>query len=119
MNVSPLPTTTDRAQPINPCMTKFQQRARKNYSLILSRLASVGQRTAASALNIDEATMSRLKSDGRIEQFAKLLAVLEIKTVPESHRCVKAEDFEHVMWLASKGMEVLKRTEDLLLEDPE
>lgn len=65
---------------MSPLTAEAQERARQYESLILQQLASVGQRTAAAALDVSESTVSRMKG-GEIETMCRLLAALELQVV--------------------------------------
>lgn len=95
-------------------------RAIKNEQAILARLGSVGQARLAEAIGVDESTIPQWKSNGRLKQIADVLAGLGLKAVPETHKCVNAEKFTHVMFLADIGANALARNaENLLFEDAE
>lgn len=55
--------------------------ARKNESLLLQRLAEMGQNAIAEQMGASESKISRMKADGGIEQIAILTAILGIKLV--------------------------------------
>ena len=77
--------------------------ARKSHSLILRRLASVGQKNAGEAIGKSETWVSRWKdADAEIE--ARLLAALGLKIVPATAICYSPEGIEHLMFFARKGM---------------
>jgi hypothetical protein len=64
-----------------------EERARKNNSAVLQALSAAGQSNVAKALEISEPTVSRMK-EKEIPDAAKLLALLQLKVVPEQYRCV-------------------------------
>jgi hypothetical protein len=68
-------------------------RARKNYHFIVQKLASMGNAPVAVAVGCDEATISRMKPE-KFEQFAQILAVLDLKIVPNEMRCFNERDIE-------------------------
>ena len=55
---------------------------RRNTALILSGLAGLSQRRVAELMGISESTLSDMKSDGRLERFASMLAALGLQLVP-------------------------------------
>lgn len=63
-----------------PLRPEQHERAREFEALILQQLASVGQRAVASALDVSESTVSRMKG-GEIETMCRLLAALELQVV--------------------------------------
>lgn len=78
---------------------------RKNNSAILRALASVGQVRVAEALGVSESTVSRWK-DKEIDETSQFLAVLGVKVVDESYRCIDHKTLGailhgHRMWVAS------------------
>lgn len=96
--------------------TPRPERARKNEQLILQRLASVGQVTAAAAIGVDESTVSRMK-EGKIQQFSELLAVLNLKVVPEGMRCFDPKDIDTLLHQAKRWMEHIGSSDQLEFED--
>ena len=87
--------------------------ARKSLTLLLQRLASVGQNDAADAIKVSETLVSRLKSD-HSENFTALLAALGLKIVPSEYRCYDPEHVEHLQYFARIGMR--QEVEPLKLE---
>lgn len=94
---------------------QVRSRARKNHQAILNRLMSHGQRTVASRLNVDESTISKMKGDGRLEQLADLLAVLELKAVDIRKTCYSPQEIAAMKFYADKGMRLPPDEDD----DPE
>jgi hypothetical protein len=64
-----------------------EERARKNQSAVLQALSAAGQANVAKALEVSEPTVSRMKEKD-IPEATRLLAVLQLKCVPEQYRCV-------------------------------
>ena len=62
-------------------------RARKNVATIFQALQQAGQVNVARALEVSEPTVSRMKEKD-LPEAAKILAVLQLKVVPEQFRCV-------------------------------
>lgn len=63
----------------------WENRAREIEAMVLRRLGECGQGAAAQALQVSEATVSRLK-DGQITTISRLIAFLGLKVVPEEYR---------------------------------
>lgn len=93
------------------------ERARKNEHLILQRLSSVGQATVATAVGIDESTISRMKGDGKISQLAEILAELGLKVVPESLRTFDPKDVDVLLHQAKRWMEHIGSADQLGLDE--
>ncbi len=68
----------------------WENRAREIEAMVLRRLGECGQGAAAQALQVSEATVSRLK-DGQITTISRLIAFLGLKVVPEEYREVNPE----------------------------
>jgi hypothetical protein len=82
-----------------------EERARKNHSLIMQRLASVGNAAVALAIGVDESTVSRMKTDKLLE-LATILSVLDLKVVPASMKIFDEKTVEvllygHQQWVNS------------------
>lgn len=93
-----------------------EERARKNLSLCLQRLASVGQREAAEAVGVHESTISRMK-EGDLEKVCRLLAACDLKVVPGSYRCAKPEIIEAALVFARAAIEQTSRDQTLVWDD--
>lgn len=81
-------------------------RARKNLSEILKAAAVVGQESLGAAIGKDSTTVSKMFSDGRMEQLATLLAAMGLKVVHEKYRCIDPNTLAallhgHRQWLGS------------------
>lgn len=77
--------------------------ARKSQTLILQRLASVGQSAVGRLLDKSETWVSRWKSDDS-ESCAALLAAIGLKVVPAEHKCYPVEYIDHLRYFARIGM---------------
>lgn len=64
---------------INELSPELQETARKNERLLLNRLSEIGQKEVGEKVGASEPVISKLKSEGKIEFFAVLTAVLGIK----------------------------------------
>ncbi|WP_288079007.1 CII family transcriptional regulator [Pseudomonas sp.] len=87
-------------------------RARKNYHFIVQKLASVGNAPVAFAVGCDEATISRMKPE-KFEQFAQILAVLDLKIVPAEMRCFNERDIEMFIHGSKRWMEHIQGVDQL------
>ncbi|CAM4031376.1 CII family transcriptional regulator [Ectopseudomonas alcaliphila] len=87
-------------------------RARKNYSVLMRALASVGNAPVALAVGCDEATISRMKPE-KFEQFCQILAVLDLKVVPSDMRCFNERDIETILHQAKRWMEHVQGIDQL------
>lgn len=87
-------------------------RARKNYAVLMQRLASVGNGPVALAVGCDEATISRMKPE-KFEQFSQILAVLNLKIVPMDMRCFNQRDIEAIFHQAKRWMEHVQNVDQL------
>ena len=76
---------------------------RKSQTLILQRLASVGQVAVGRMLDKSESWVSRWKSEDS-ETCARLLAGLGLKVVPAEHKCYPSEYIDHLRYFARIGM---------------
>ncbi|MBO2926674.1 transcriptional regulator [Pseudomonas otitidis] len=87
-------------------------RSRKNYSVLMRALASVGNAPVALAVGCDEATISRMKPE-KFEQFCQILAVLNLKVVPNDMRCFNERDIETILHQAKRWMEHVQGIDQL------
>lgn len=87
-------------------------RARKNLHFILQRVTSVGNAPVALAVGCDEATISRMKPE-KFQQFAEILAVLDLKIVPMEMRCFNQRDIEAILHQAKRWMEHVQHVDQL------
>lgn len=86
--------------------------ARKNFVLVMHRLASVGNGPVAVAVDCDEATISRMKPD-KFQQFAEILAVLDLKIVPVEMRCFNEQDIAMFIHGSKRWMEHIQGIDQL------
>lgn len=87
-------------------------RARKNYVVLMQKLASIGNGPVALAVGCDEATISRMKPE-KFQQFAEILAVLGLKIVPTNMRCFDVRDIEAILYQAKRWMEHIQNVDQL------
>lgn len=87
-------------------------RARKNYSVLMQSLASIGNAPVALAVGCDEATISRMKPE-KFEQFCQILSVLGLKIVPNDMRCFNQRDIEAIFHQAKRWMEHVQNVDQL------
>lgn len=81
-------------------------RARKNFAVILRSIATAGQEPVGAAIAKDGSTISKMQGDGRIEDFATILAACGLKVVPVELRCYDPKTIDtllhgHRQWLGS------------------
>lgn len=74
----------------------------------MSRLASVGQKTVADAIGVNESTVSRWK-DGEIERWSKVLAMLDLQVVPMTAVLVNGAYLRSLETLAELGLQAEKK----------
>ncbi|WKL53103.1 CII family transcriptional regulator [Pseudomonas kielensis] len=96
----------------SPLSQEQTVRARKNNAVLMQRLASVGNAPVALAVGCDEATISRMKPE-KFEQFAQILAVLDLKIVPTHMRCFNERDIEAILYQAKRWMEHIQHVDQL------
>ena len=73
-------------------------------SVLLNRLASVGQKSYAEHMGISESTASRRKAEGHVSTMAKELAFLGIQAAPPEAVLVSREYLASVETLADIGL---------------
>lgn len=93
-----------------------EERARKNLALIFQRLSSVGQVRVAEALQVSESAVSKMKS-GDLELFAKVLAHLGIKCVPDYVKCYEPKQMEAILALAKARLADIENCDELAWEE--
>lgn len=93
-------------------------RARKFAAALRKRLQEVGQASVANQMEVDVSTVSRAFSEGRIDQACAIVEALGMKILPAEYRCVRsAEELEHLMYWAKRGMDSVKSAADLFEDD--
>ncbi|HFK9714508.1 TPA: CII family transcriptional regulator [Pseudomonas aeruginosa] len=97
------------ASQLNP---EQEARARKNYSLIVQRLASVGNAPVAHAVGCDKSTISRMKPEKFLE-FARILAVLDLKVVGNEMKCFNEKEIAAILHLAKSKLSEVESVEQL------
>lgn len=78
---------------------ELDARSRKNCSLILRKLSSIGQVRAAQAIGVNESTISRMK-EGDFDRIGKLLAALGLKVVPVEMEVMDRKKIDAMLELA-------------------
>lgn len=86
--------------------------ARKNYSEILNRLASIGNLPVALAMGKDESTVSRWKPE-KYEEMCQILAAMDLKVVPKDMRCFNKSDIAAIFHQAKRWMEHVQHVDQL------
>ena len=81
--------------------------ARENASVILRRLASIGQTAVAEAVGVSESTVSRWK-DGEIDRLSVMLAFLGLRLVGATDQHVPPERLRALLELAGDGIAAMK-----------
>ena len=89
-------------------------RSRKNLTAVLRAFQRTGQTHVAKALELDDATITREMA--KLDRFCTILAVLELKVVPEGVRCFDPKEIEPLLALARQRMEHLT-VEQLRFDD--
>lgn len=87
-------------------------RARKNYTAILQRLASIGNAPVALAMGCNESTVSRWKPE-KYEEICQILSVMDLKIVPNDMRCFNQRDIEAIFHQAKRWMEHVQHVDQL------
>lgn len=87
-------------------------RARKNYSEILNRLASIGNLPVAIAMGKDESTVSRWKPE-KYEEMCQILASMDLKIVHNDMRCFNKSDIAAIFHQARRWMEHVQNVDQL------
>ena len=88
------------------------ERSRKFHSLVLQRLASVGQVSVSEQIGVSESTVSRFVVND-IERACQLLAAVGLKVVPVEMQCYPREEIEAIFTLAKSSMNKLDTVEQL------
>lgn len=78
-------------------------RAHKNHTMLLRRLARVSQKRAADLIGVSETTMNSIK-DGQLERFAALTAALGMKLVPVTDQTFDESFITALKTLAAIGL---------------
>ena len=99
--------------PASPALDSY---ARKQLTVVLQRLASVGLSPAAQAIGVDESTVSRMKSV-ELPRIAQLLSTLGLKVVPEEYKCYPLEHLEALRVLANAYLAQTRSAAELAWED--
>lgn len=81
-------------------------RARKNFAAILRAIAATGQEPVGAAISKDGSTISKMSTDGRLEDFAAILAACGLKVVAVELRCYDPKTIDtllhgHRQWINS------------------
>ncbi len=87
-------------------------RARKNYQQLMQKLASVGNLAVAEAIGVDESTISRMKPE-KFQEFARILAVLDLKIVPNEMKCFDEKEIGAILQLARSRMVEIESVDQL------
>src|SRR5207248_10598578 len=97
---------------MTPLSNAAPERSRKVWSLVLQRLASVGQAEVARQLGISESTVSRTVN-GELERLCHILAIVGLKIVPTEMQCFPPRKVAILMELARDHLNQLENVEQL------
>jgi hypothetical protein len=81
--------------------------ARKNLSKILRAMDRVGLDRIGAAIGKDGSTVCKMKTDGRVEDIAMILAVVGIVVVDKDAICVSRDEFLALKTFAERGIHEL------------
>lgn len=101
---------------MKPVSASVNERSRKAHSLVLQRLASVGQGTVAEMIGTSESTISRFVNTD-LERSCQILAALGLKVVPIELRCYEPRKIAILMELARDHLNQLETVEQLSFDD--
>lgn len=93
------------------------ERSRKNHAAILAGLARVGQVNVAAALGVHESKVSKMKSEGDLQQLSTLLAACGLKAVPIEMRCFDPKFVETLLWQAQQYLNRIGGIDQLEFHD--
>lgn len=93
-------------------------RARKIQSTILQGVSRTGQTPLSKAMQVSEATISRLVSE-HLEKFCEVLSIIGLKVVPVEMQCYDKKTIDSLTYFAELGMAAVKEspTETLSWDD--
>ena len=84
-------------------------KARKNQTMVLQKLAASGQQVAADCIGTSVSTISRWQSsEGTsmgLEQICLLLAAIGLKVVPQEMKCYPAHEVQALFTLAKAHLQ--------------
>lgn len=83
---------------------ELRENARKNETVLLHSLAELSQKAVADRLGVSEATVSRMKSEGQLENMSALLAAMGLKLVPCDAEAFTPEYIAALRTLAQRGI---------------
>ena len=88
----------------NPSLHDMDATARKNESEVLRGLDSEGLKAIGSAIGKDDSTISKMRSDGRLKEYATIVAAAKKKIVDIDAICISKADFIALKTLAYRGL---------------
>jgi hypothetical protein len=91
-------------------------KARKFSSLVMQRLAVLGQNKVADEIGVSAPTVSRWASDD-LERACQVLVVLGLKVVINDRVCVDPKMYEALVMIAGKAMSHAETAQRLVWED--
>lgn len=92
---------------MSPASQELAERARPFASLILRRLADVGQVRLAEAIGVSEATISRWK-DSDVQRTAEMLLALGLRVWPEDAIILERPDYIALLQMADRGLQAMR-----------
>lgn len=101
---------------MKPVSTDVGERSRKAHSLVLQRMASVGQVRVAEDLSTSESTISRFVN-ADLERTCLIFAALGLKVVPQTHICVAKPMYDALVTIAAGAMKDPETIQKLVWED--
>lgn len=103
--------------PTVPVSAETKERSRKNETLILNRLAAVGQNTVADIIGVHESSVNKMKERGDFARLALILAGLGLKAVPVTMKCYDPVQMDAIFALAKARLNTMESASQLSFED--
>lgn len=94
----------------------LDERTRKNFAIVMQRLAAVGMLAVATHIGVDESTVCRWK-EKLLLQVSGMLAILGLKIVPIEMQCYNPKDIDAIFHQAQCWINHIKSAENLVFED--
>lgn len=82
--------------------TTYAETARENESVILRAVARVSQKVVAETVGVSDSTVSRMLSDGPVNQTSRFLAAAGLKVVPIEAQWYEPEYIKSLQVLAAR-----------------
>jgi len=97
---------------MNPLSAADAEKSRKYHSLMLQRIASLGQKTLAERLETSESTVSRFVNTD-LEKFCAAVSALGLKIVPAEMKCYSSDTISALLNLTRDHLNQLETPEQL------